>query len=909
MLYKKKDRKDIRNYRPITLLNGDYKILTRVLCRRMKRVIGKVISRENTGFSPGRFIAENTHQMRLMQKMLEEDDTDGMFVFLDLEKAFDRVSWKYMRNAVERLGFGDDFVKWIGILYDENSAPTRRLRINGHEGKQFELRCGTAQGCPLSPLLYLCVMEAFSRTVKNDPRVKGIRVGRSEFKLSQFADDTVLLLRTFDSIDRVWRILETVRRATGQTVNANKTEGLLLGRMRNDPRAPAWIKWCQDGDYIISLGVPFGNDFDDSPQEMGFWKKIYHKTKAIMARWGAIFSQTLRGRVMIANSMVYSRFRYWTQVMVMPEEVIGWLEEDIHELLWAKDPLFVSGQEGQDKQSKRKIKRDSAKIAWRSGGIGLLVWTEHLKSLRRKWAIRYLNHERGAWKEVLDRWMCRGHTLGRGVVFGTGDLPDAPNEFWKRVFEEFRELELERTDSDYEDPDEAAEEPVWEGREIDPPDIQNQDMWDEELGLRQVKDWINRRTGRPWSTGKWMGWARQGAGLQAMGGRNQMVADYRAIENAIDAQVQVATARQQRGWAANETVAYFDQTGEMKLGEIIRPAHPDVVRRVELTTQGEKRVLNRVVTIPQQAYDERGEMVGGPPMWRTRWVEVLEAGNNKIKREEKESIEVFDGVAGITYPRLKNYAAKLSGDKTEKLMELTVKQMTRSEVDKTTVRPTCEHPRRWPVELNLPRGATIDWSEVWDTFKVGLATPVDFGTRFRMIHGDLGTRSKLGQPGGCRLGCGAREEKHIHLVRCHRLQPLWRKLIGILEGLRGSRFRDWRQAVILGWTRAEGKIEKGSVAMMSMLLKIIYIDWYLMIREGREFDYEKVWRIFWRRAERQWKETARDKEYELRNIKQRGSSDKSTWIGISRQLNPIGEIDRATCEVTCNIDWRKHEDY
>ena len=143
----------------------------------------------------------------------------------------------------------------------------------------------------------------------------------------------------------------------------------------------------------------------------------------------------------------------------------------------------------------------------------------------------------------------------------------------------------------------------------------------------------------------------------------------------------------------------------------------------------------------------------------------------------------------------------------------------------------------------------------------------------------------------------------------HRLQPLWRKLIGILEGLRGSRFRDWRQAVILGWTRAEGKIEKGSVAMMSMLLKIVYIDWYLMIREGREFDYGKVWRIFWRRAERQWKETARDKEYELRNIKQRGSSDKSTWIGISRQLHPIGEIDRSTCEVTCNIDWRKHEDY
>ena len=72
MLYKKNSRADIKNYRPITLLNGDYKTLTRTLCRRMKCVIGKVICRENTGFSPGRFIAKDTHQMKLMQQMLED---------------------------------------------------------------------------------------------------------------------------------------------------------------------------------------------------------------------------------------------------------------------------------------------------------------------------------------------------------------------------------------------------------------------------------------------------------------------------------------------------------------------------------------------------------------------------------------------------------------------------------------------------------------------------------------------------------------------------------------------------------------------------------------------------------------------------------------------------------------------
>ena len=149
----------------------------------MRRVIGKVVCKENTGFAPKRFISENTHQMKLMQHYLETNNEKGMFVFLDLEKAFDRVSWDYMKKAVARLGFGPDFQKWIQILYDEDNPPVRQIRVNGTEGPEFELKCGTAQGCPLSPLLYLCVMEAFTRMVKADGAVKGIKIGGVTYKL------------------------------------------------------------------------------------------------------------------------------------------------------------------------------------------------------------------------------------------------------------------------------------------------------------------------------------------------------------------------------------------------------------------------------------------------------------------------------------------------------------------------------------------------------------------------------------------------------------------------------------------------------------------------------------------------------------------------------------------------------
>ena len=91
-----------------------------------------------------------------------------------------------------------------------------------------------------------------------------------------------------------------------------------------------------------------------------------------------------------------------------------------------------------------------------------------------------------------------------------------------------------------------------------------------------------------------------------------------------------------------------------------------------------------------------------------------------------------------------------------------------------------------------------------------------------------------------------------------------------------------------------------------MLLKIIVIEWYKVIRLQTRFDYEKVWHIFWKMAQTQWDNTAKDKEYELRNISQRCSNTKTTWIGINRQLHPLGTIDRLTFEVKCKVKWHLH---
>ena len=93
VLYKKKDRSDPRNYRPLTLLNNDYKILMRILTQRMNEAVLQFVSRDQNGFVPDGFIAENILRLQLLQELAEEENIDALFIFLDMEKAFDRCSY------------------------------------------------------------------------------------------------------------------------------------------------------------------------------------------------------------------------------------------------------------------------------------------------------------------------------------------------------------------------------------------------------------------------------------------------------------------------------------------------------------------------------------------------------------------------------------------------------------------------------------------------------------------------------------------------------------------------------------------------------------------------------------------------------------------------------------------------
>ena len=149
--FKKSDRLDPRNWRPINLLNVDYKIASRAIAARLLRVIHLVVAKDQTRSVPGRFIGENVAFLRDVVDFCSLSGSPVTILLLDQEKAFDRVDRGFLCNTLEVMGFGPSFVDWV-LLFSSNVESS--VNVNSYLWDFFSLSCGVRQGCPLSPLLY-----------------------------------------------------------------------------------------------------------------------------------------------------------------------------------------------------------------------------------------------------------------------------------------------------------------------------------------------------------------------------------------------------------------------------------------------------------------------------------------------------------------------------------------------------------------------------------------------------------------------------------------------------------------------------------------------------------------------------------------------------------------------------------
>ena len=234
LLYKKGNPENLENWRPISLLNTDYKIITRVLATRLQKLLPKIISMDQQGYLKNRYIGYNIRQIQDIIDYTEKLDIEGAILFLDFRKAFDTVSWNFLFSVLKKFGFNQSFIDWIKTIYNNCSSS---IMNNGWRSNFFNLHKGLRQGCPSSALLFILVAEVMAFNIRNNENIHGIKVTINNIvkniKLTQLADDTTLFLSRKEEIGIALDIIETFGKHSWLILNRNKTEGLWIGKLKS----------------------------------------------------------------------------------------------------------------------------------------------------------------------------------------------------------------------------------------------------------------------------------------------------------------------------------------------------------------------------------------------------------------------------------------------------------------------------------------------------------------------------------------------------------------------------------------------------------------------------------------------------------------------------------------------------
>ncbi|CAJ0966526.1 unnamed protein product [Ranitomeya imitator] len=328
ILYKRKgERCDLKNWRPITLLNVDYKILAKTMATRLKTVIGRIIHPDQTCGVPGRRIADSLALVRDTVEYIKVRRAHAALVSLDQEKAFDRVSHGFMGRALQRLGLGDRFCSYVRLMYfDIHSL----VLVNGWKTDPFPVLSGVRQGCPLSPLLFVCVIELFAEAIRQNGEIRGITAPgpeRHEVKCSLYMDDVTVFCADRGSVDALVQTCEMFGQASGVKVNCGKSEAMIFGDWQLASSAP--FPFNIQLDFIKLLGVWFGKE----GAALKSWQERLAKVNQRIGLWN-LRHLTCEGKVLVLRNEVLPVLQYTAQAWPPHVTVCRAITRTVFHFVW-----------------------------------------------------------------------------------------------------------------------------------------------------------------------------------------------------------------------------------------------------------------------------------------------------------------------------------------------------------------------------------------------------------------------------------------------------------------------------------------------------------------------------------------------------------------------------------------------
>ncbi|XP_035831953.1 uncharacterized protein LOC118480996 [Helianthus annuus] len=195
LIPKIKDPLGLKDYRPISLVGIINKVISKVLANRLKRVLNSIISHSQSAFIGGRFILDGPLIINEIHNWAKKVKKKVFFLKIDFEKAYDNVNWNFVVDILSQMGFPSRWCAWVrGII----SSARASVLVNGAPTFEFKCNKGMRQGDPISPFLFVIVMEALSCLISTACHLgifKGVDLPNDGPSLSHlfFADDAIIL--------------------------------------------------------------------------------------------------------------------------------------------------------------------------------------------------------------------------------------------------------------------------------------------------------------------------------------------------------------------------------------------------------------------------------------------------------------------------------------------------------------------------------------------------------------------------------------------------------------------------------------------------------------------------------------------------------------------------------------------